>query len=277
MEDVVNSFGCNVSPVDLRDYKLDKSLVGKTEFPEKFSAMTNHKVKHQGTVSSCVPHAVASILEFHDDYKTTLSTNFIYGLKNRLYGYKGKGEYIRVALAIAKDYGSPKKTLCNGNTEVEEVFEIADKAFNNKEVLEDAYRHRIKSYVKLCDDDDIKYALMNYGPVIISIKWFTGADCDKETGILVTDRKELKNYHAVVVYGWDSDGWLCQNSWGSLWGKHGLFKLPYDYGIEEAYGLIDDESLGSDYPEIIHPVRGSRLLEILFKILNSLINLVLGR
>jgi hypothetical protein len=53
--------------------------------------------------------------------------------------------------------------------------------------------------------------------------------------------------------------------------------LPYDYGIEEAYGLIDDETLGSDYPEIIHPVRGSRLLEILFKILNSLINLVLGR
>lgn len=269
-------FGCEISPVDLRDYKLDKQLVNKVNFPESFDAMKVHIVKHQGSVSSCVPHAVSSILEFHDNYRDTLSTNFIYGLK-KLYGQTGKGEHIRVALDIVRKYGDPQMSLCSGNTEVDKVFEIANKAYNDEEVMEDAYRHKIKSYVKLNDIKDIKYALMNYGPVVVSIKWYTDIIFNEDTRMIDTNRETIKNYHAVIIYGWDESGWMCQNSWGNKWGWHGLFKLPFDYDIEEAYGLIDDETLSSDNPEVVRPVHGSKLLELLLKIISKLINLVLGR
>lgn len=273
----METFGCKISPVDLRDYKIDRSYIVATELPETYSSMNIHRIQNQGAIGSCVAHALSTILEHHDDNKCKLSTNFIYGLQNRLYGCTGKGENTRIALNIVKDYGDPKRSLCNGNNEVPDVYEIANEAFDDKEIMEDAYRHKIKSYVRLIGDNDIKYALMNYGPVIAAIKWYKDSKYDLVTGFLNSDKKSMLSYHSIVIYGWDKDGWLCQNSWGANWGNHGLFKLKYSYGVDEAFGIIDDESLGSDYPEIVHPTYGSNTLEIVLKFINKIINLVLGR
>lgn len=46
--------------------------------------------------------------------------------------------------------------------------------------------------------------------------------------------------HAVACVGYDEDGFIIQNSWGSGWGYGGLTKLPYDdmrYVIE-AWGIV---------------------------------------
>lgn len=163
-------FGCILSPIDLRDYKLKKDLVSNTVYPKAYSVHMMHSIKYQGNISSCTPHALTTILEYHDSNRQRLSTNFIYGIRNKLYGSTGKGESLREALQIVKDYGTMQLRMCQGNTEVDEVFKIAERAFHDEDALNDAYKHKIKYYFRCSSNNDIKYALMNYGPVLASSK-----------------------------------------------------------------------------------------------------------
>ena len=87
--------------------------------------------------------------------------------------------------------------------------------------------------------------------------------------------KNLRKEQSIKLW-WDENGWLCQNSWGTTWGHHGLFRLRYDYGLAEVFGIKDDESLDSD-STIVNPVYNSQLLECIFKIINKISNWVLGR
>lgn len=46
----------------------------------------------------------------------------------------------------------------------------------------------------------------------------------------------------MVIYGWNKDGWLFQNSWGTKWGNKGKFVLPYSVSRKETWGLVDAKS-----------------------------------
>ena len=269
---MIKVYGCLLSPTDLRDYKLNKLSICKTTFPESFSSIDNHVIKNQGAVCSCTAHAVASILESFDKNRCTLSTNFIYGIRNRLYNDTGRGQTIRCALKIAKDYGTMQKYLCPGNNEVDNVFSIASEAFDDPEKMEDAYKHKISKYVKLNSEKDIKFALMNYGPIVACIRWSSNNTFNKSTSIMTFNYDSGFSYHAIMIYGWNGDCWLCQNSWGSSWGNNGLFKLHmYDDCIKEAYALIDDKSLDSSSNYIIIPSK-TNITEHILKFLNGIIN-----
>lgn len=275
---MLETFGCKISQVDLRDYRLSRICTLSEDLPETYEINMTHHIKSQGSVCSCTAHALSSILEYHDRNVYTLSTNFIYGLQKMLYNELGPGQKIRVALNIANKYGDPIKALCYGNTEVDAVYDLAEESFKDQEVLNDAYRHKIKSYVKLTTERDIKYALMNYGPVIAGIKWYNSYHFNEATLFLEPDKSQgVSGHHAIMIYGWNESGWLCQNSWGPRWGHNGLFRIKYDYGVTETYGVIDDEDLSSDHPEIVRPVHNSDILEIVLKFINRIINLVLGR
>ena len=85
---------------DLRDYKIHASANVVETFPETFELPRYGKVKNQGTVSSCVPHAISTVLEYFDKGYNVLSTNFIYGLQERISGRLGKGMYLTDACKI---------------------------------------------------------------------------------------------------------------------------------------------------------------------------------
>ena len=204
--------GCELSPVDLRDFKLNTSMIDTSIIPDEYNAMPQHQIKSQGSVCSCVAHALATILE-QNEQNTKLSTNFIYGGQNVVYGFTMKGMFLRVAASIAQRYGVPLYSKCPGNKEVTEVFDIAKKAFDNPDVLDDAYKHKIKSYINLSNNKiNIKYSIMNFGPVLASIRWWNNYTFNKETGFVEFKKDKGLGYHAVVIYGWDQEGWLCQNS-----------------------------------------------------------------
>ena len=166
-----NIKGCQLSPVDLRDYKFEESVISAESYPESYEISMKHNIKSQGSVNSCVAMATSTILEYHDSDTTKLSTNFIYGGQNTMYGFPGPGMFLRCACALAQKYGDPKYDLCPGNTEVREVFKASDLAFTDEDVMKDAYKHKLKSYINLHGKEkQIKYALMNYGPVLANVK-----------------------------------------------------------------------------------------------------------
>jgi cathepsin C len=268
MSKLHNKYGCMPPKTDVRDYKLAKTST--LELPKKYSILKLPKVKNQKNVSSCVAHATSSILEYHDlgIGNHTLSTNFIYGIQKQLCGHEGSGMYLRDACKIAATYGDALESECPGNNEVPECWEIAEKALNpelnNGKTISDKFK--IKSYFNCSDESDIKNAIFKYGPVLCSIKWYDTFKCDKD-GVLNGEKKGDYGYHAVMMYGWDETGFLCQNSWGKNWGNNGRFILPYSIGVRDAKGFVDLED-----PEIIVPKRNS-FLDIVYKIVNFILNL----
>ena len=231
------NFGCKLSPIDLRDYKIKAPR--ETEYPEEFCLEKKMKIKDQGQISSCVAHTYSTILEYHEEGKTDLSTNFIYGIQKKVCDAEGPGMTFIEASKIVKEYGDMLYTDCPGNNEIPESYTIAEKAFNNKNKLKTAKKYCIDSYYRCSTTNSIKYALMNYGPVAIAIKWYPFYFIDM-FGAIYFDENTDFGYHAITLIGWNERGWICQNSWGTDFGKlGGYFILPYKYNIEEARALID--------------------------------------
>ena len=256
-------FGCQLSPCDIRDYKVSVSGELPVNFELDFS---NIEIKNQKTVSSCVAHALSTILEYHAKSRNRLSTNFIYGIRKELFNHEGKGMYLRDACKIATSYGDPLESDCPGNTEIPEVYDIASKTMQNKQAMTYASEYKTKSYYLCKTIYDIKFALINYGPILASLKWYE--DYKVKNGILTGGNLKDCGYHAIVIYGYNEKGFLCQNSWGKDWGNNGRFILPYNIEIAEARGLIDLEN-----DTYVSPPKPNNVLNILYKIINFLINL----
>lgn len=203
--------GCLPDKKDIRDYKINKKIAMAVDYPKQFECNRSPLIKQQRSVGSCVAHATSEILEAYNGGEK-LSTNFIYGIHKKLYGTPGPGMYLRDACKIVSTYGDPSYDLCPGNTEVSAVYKIAEEAFANIDVLKDAAKYKIDSYVRLRSEDDIKYALTNYGPVLIAVMWYK--ENKVSNGVLIKGSTKSGG-HALMLYGWNEQGWLIQNSWGS--------------------------------------------------------------
>lgn len=261
-----NFTGVKLSPKDVRDYRFKKKVVMAVHYPETFELEKISKIKNQGTVGSCVAHATSSILEYHNNNTQEMSTNFIYGIHYKLYRSEGPGMYLNEACRIIKNYGDMTVEDCPGNNEVVRVYSIANEAFNDADKLSRAGRYKIKCFTNLRTPDDIKYALMNHGPVLATVAWYGKYDLDR--GIITFDQDSELGYHATVIYGWNEIGWLCQNSWGKSWGNKGYYILPYECGPVEAYSIVKSEDRVQD--DVKKPCALTRKLSgIINKLLNK--------
>lgn len=260
-----NILGCIFSDYDSRDYTLKSN---KIDLPKEYCCELIIPIKSQGSISSCVAHACSSILEYHTNPHKQLSTNFIYGLRKELFNHEGKGMVLRDACKIMANYGSPEVHLCPGNTEAPECFSIASKAMDDGDIVANAWQYRILKYFKCRTEEDIKYAIYNYGPVLVAYKWYK--DYSVKNGVLVGEEAEYTGGHALMIYGWNDVGFMVQNSWGSLWGKRGKCVIPYSIRFREAYGIID--ATVEEVKNLKQPVKNS-FSNLIHKLINSIVNL----
>ena len=262
-----NFKGCIKSPTDVRDYKISSS--SRDELPEEYEVDILPRVKNQRNVSSCVAHSTSSILEYYENIAgrdNKLSTNFIYGIQKELCGHEGEGMYLRDACKIVCKYGDMLESECPGNNEVPECWEIAENALQDEALKENASSFKIKSYFSCTNNNAIKNAIMNYGPVLASINWYDSYKPDKD-GVLPINKSGDSGYHAIMIYGWNKTGFKCQNSWGKTWGNDGRFIAPYEIKIEEARCFVDEVDT-----KVIIPKRNA-IFDVVYKLLNFFINL----
>jgi len=257
-------YGCNLSPYDIRDYRVGSC--NEESIPLEFELdFSDVKIKNQKNVGSCVAHAMSTILEYHAKNRNVLSTNFIYGIRKRLFNHDGIGMYLRDACKIVTSYGDPIEEHCPGNTEIPKVYDIASETMDDEKAMKCAADFRTKYYYSCKNNDEIKHALINYGPILICIKWYK--DYKVKNGVLVGGSTKEYSYHALVIYGYNERGFLCQNSWGKLWGNGGRFILPYNIKITEARGLVDIEN-----DEYVSPPKINKFLNMIYKAINFIIN-----
>lgn len=226
--------GCMPSPLDVRDYT--PTTVCLTEQPIPSTYLTSGmKVLNQGSIGSCVAHACATAMGYGElkskqpahDY----SRGFIYG-NRRATDYQGEGMYVRQALKQLNHCGDCEYTDFPYNETYPRVKARIDA--DKDSLLAKAAPYKIINYFRCYEDKDVKLALLNQGAVVIAIPVYNtfAAECP-----LPSPQDTKRGHHAMCVVGWDETGWIIQNSWSKSWGKKGLLHLPYEYPIDEFWGL----------------------------------------
>ena len=260
-----HSFGALKPKVDKRDYRIAAAAV---EYPDSYLCENLPPVKNQHNVSSCVAHATSTVLEAFNKTETgrfvSLSTNFIYGMQGVAYNRLEGGMYLRDACKIVKEYGDATEHSVGGNTEQPKCTEWLKETLNDN-VYDEARNYRVQSYARCYTANDIKHALINYGPVLASIKWYN--KCKFDGKIINFDKTSDYGYHAIMICGWDENGWICQNSWGRTWNGDGKFIYPFDEKFAEAWSFVDAKNT-----DVVVPMK-KQWMDVIYKAINFIINL----
>ena len=245
--------GCLESPKDFRDYRI-ASAAKPISLPLEF-ILSDRVVKDQGAVSSCVAHSLSSALEKNNKI---FSTGWIYGYRPSDY-YQGEGMYVREALKTIQKVGAVEQPDFPYNIEMMEAKHIVDK--NLLALKLKAQNCKIEAYARLNTEIEIKNFLFTTNtPVIFAVKVGTNyLDVDKNN-IVIIPKNLNENYvgnHAMILVGWTKDGFIMQNSWGEEYGNHGRAILPYDYPIDEAWGITiqkeKENVIKPEQPIIVRP------------------------
>lgn len=261
------SFGALPSPKDIRDYKLKATAVVPQKLPKTFKLKTT-AIKNQGSKPTCVAHTLASLVEFYNlrdtKHNYIFSTDFIYGCRFEA-DYLGDGMYMRDGLKILHKYGDVWYTQLPGNSNVSTAMKKVEENYNTLIPL--ANPNRISTYYKIQTLNELKYAIINDGPVPAVMRWFKDAKV-KTDGVYRYNSKEIEDHHAVLIIGWTENSLIAQNSWGSLWGDHGLLYIPFDKMEEvfrELYGVTDN---------IINVVQPNQITIKLSPLINLILELI---
>jgi C1A family cysteine protease len=172
--------------------------------------------------------------------------------------------YLRDACKIAKQFGDPSEDTVPGNTEQPKCTQYL-KDILNDEIYKEAEKALILSYAKCDNTNAIKHALINYGPVLASVKWYDHYIFDGK--VIQMDKTKDFGYHAITIVGYNNVGWICQNSWGRNFCGDGQFVYPYEEKLEEAWSFVDKPCNDVKKPRIM------KWTNWIYKFVNYIINL----
>lgn len=266
----IETLGAIFSPTDVRDYVLKST--SETELPEVFE-LNMVRIKDQGSVGSCVAHALAEVVEYYNsvqiDNIDIMSTGYIYGNRNGSL-HKDSGMIVRDALKNLQKYGDVPKNNFRENVEVPEAIELFDKRFEN--LRDKGTPFRISSYAKIksTDVETIKKSIFAGNPVVMAMNWYK--DMKVVDGILTStfEKANQSGGHCMVIYGWAAEGWKVQNSWGRYWGTKGTCIIPYDISLSEVWTITDTIIDGTE----IDTKFTSKIGEMIAKIINAILKMI---
>ena len=259
-------FGVIHSPIDERDYKVSDVIKVKpvTEsFPEEFCLNYNGEIKDQGMIGSCVAHSLAYTREITEEKQTSkynkFSAGYIYGNRD-VTDYMGEGMIPREALSCLVKFGDVYYDNFPYNDRYQEVRAKIDLDKDNLTNL--AFPNRISTYYRCYSEEDIKYALTNFGAISICIAVYSSFyDIGIDGNYIMKDIDYSKeNYygmHEVTVIGWTKENnMIVLNSWGKEWGDNGKFYISFtNNALVEIWAMTDDVTPPKPQPKTYYRVQ----------------------
>ena len=241
--------GALISPPDERDYPVSSYVGIEENFPEEYIIPNLVEVYDQGNTAKCVAYSLAWIKASQEVKERgkyiPMSYDFIYS--NRYPGQDSyrlldfEGSYPRDLIKNLKNDGVCERELFTTNL----PWEIAIMRITN-EMRENAKQYKIRTYLRLYSNNEMKTALMKLGALSISIP-ITPKFVGDYNEMIDWDyvQKYRKGNHMVTIIGWEKKNnieyWIGVNSWGFDWGNYdGLFYLPFGYPVNEAWSLTDE-------------------------------------
>lgn len=235
-------YGVVPSPLDERDYKAREHIAMGVR-PQAYYPKVIAPILNQGQIGSCVAHAM-STMKWYQEYEERkgsfeLSTDFFFHNRKPT-DWQGDGMIPREACANLVEDGGVLRHKLPTNTKYpnSDIKAIVDE-------LKGATDFHGEKYVRCKTKDEICEAIYQYKAVIVvipvysSFNAFRNRTSDNNTLPIPTEKENFFGYHAICGIGYDEEGILVQNSWGTNWGQYGTAKIPYDYPISECWGVID--------------------------------------
>lgn len=230
---------------DPRDYKITRFVPNEDMNPLKEFCLDLPEniniTKDQNVYSACVGFAFStalSVLAYQKTHKwIDLDPFMIYG--TRYEGdWAGKGMIMREAVKVPYKEGAYLTRDFGKRQEVPEIINTV-KAFKeeNPNLVEMAKRFCIEGYSFVYYTDEVKTALQNGMPVVVSYDVYGSLNSPGKNGYVTYPQKgKYRGSHAMVIVGWTSDNhWIVLNSWGEIYNGKGAvyidFREPIDVGI----------------------------------------------
>lgn len=157
------------------------------------------KVLDQGSKSICVPCSLSASLNWQinlnegkNGVDNKIDLNAIYKIRKNK---KLDGMEIKEALHFLRHAGVPSK---KGIIKINEYSMIGSPVY-------------------------LKYALLINGPCIGALKVYN----PNATEFWLNDGRPCLGGHAIAIVGYNNDGFVIRNSWGTKYGEDGYATIPY--------------------------------------------------
>ena len=132
------------------------------------------------------------------------------------------GGYITSTLEYANQTGIAKEACM--------PYNASDMACTIASICPSWQNHTLRSssFQVASNESAIKQAISDYGPVIIGMYVYSDF-FSYGSGVYSHVSGNGSGYHAVVIVGYNDTGeyWICKNSWGTVWGEQGFFRISY--------------------------------------------------
>jgi len=249
----------NILPVTAELVQIE-STTAPSELPDYFSWRDINgvdfttSIKTQGQCPSCEAYGLVAALETIVQYQ--VGYPFDCDLSEaHLFFYPGGTCKWGVNVSHAADY------LVEHGVPDEGCFPDPLRAYNPPLNSVPGWENRT---VKICewgwvenDEEEIKRALIEYGPLVICFPVYEDFYNYKK-GVYRHNSGDRVGGHLVALVGYDDNKqcWIVKNSWGDQWGDHGWFKMGYDpkMFINGCYGgtgiLYVDGVYGNFMPDV---------------------------
>lgn len=227
-----------MAPEDLMplDMRAGQGLPTKVDLRQWASPVDN-----QGNLGACTGFSIKAARELMSirDGKPAyvpLSPLFVYYYERKKEGTidEDAGSNITTGMNVIQSIGVSPEALWtyddrnDENPKTKEKFQQPPSA----EAYSAARAYRVNDVRALDTLRDIRYELARRNPVVIGLEVYQ-AFYDTTTGVLPIPNPKEKSQggHAVLVVGYDDvkKMLIVKNSWGTDWGDHGYFYMPYEY------------------------------------------------
>ena len=210
-------YGYTPSKLDGTEIIID-DILESVDIPKEYSYVRYLPIVHdQGNKQTCVPHSISAFVDWFNGVNginKDMSIDWIYDCRE---DKNADGMSLKEALKYIKRVGyittqNYKKIKKGGSPEPD----------------------KINMYGMLGSVFAMQRSLLVNGPFILALPVYDSNSCDFWNGF------HFEGGHAVACVGYDEEGLIIRNSWGSQWGLNGYCTLPYSQlnKIYEAWALI---------------------------------------
>jgi C1A family cysteine protease len=230
---------------DIRDFPYVRLAAVLPPFPPTVDLRSFcTSVENQGKLGCCTACALVGNLEFlkmkNAKKLIDFSKLFLY-FNERVIRHTEKidsGASIRDGIKTLVKVGDCQESFWTYDTKKFKVKPSVD-------AYKDALNYQITNYYRINSVDEMKHTLSAGFPFVFGFAVYESFESKEvtKTGIVpMPDPSErMVGGHAVCAVGYDDKKqyFIIRNSWGTIWGDHGYFYMPYDY--------ILNKSLAADF------------------------------